>query len=93
MPVKSSIILFFIGTSVFLSSFDNGLLFIVGELSSIFFNNGLLFIVASDDDDFGVDGPVDGYGVRGINLFCCIGVEGDDGERGFGLGAPLSISA
>ncbi|GKC00989.1 hypothetical protein Tco_0987125 [Tanacetum coccineum] len=61
MPVKSSIILFFSSTAVSLSSFDNGLLFIVGELiiAYVLPSRNLLSLSASDEDDFGVDGPED----------------------------------
>ncbi|GJR36940.1 hypothetical protein Tco_1212624 [Tanacetum coccineum] len=35
---------------------------------------------------------VGGYGVRDINLFCCIGVEGDDGEGSLCLGIMAFLS-
>ncbi|GJZ52377.1 hypothetical protein Tco_0606892 [Tanacetum coccineum] len=46
------------------------------------------------DDDIGdlIYGFVGGYGVRDMNLFCFIGVEGDDGEGSFGLGIMTFLS-
>ncbi|GJR30011.1 hypothetical protein Tco_1106243 [Tanacetum coccineum] len=41
---------------------------------------------------YNLSSGVGGYGVRDMNLFCCINVEGDDGEGSLGLGIMAFLS-